>query len=371
MQQLNLESIATKTYPNSFEQLEQCLANGRDIYLFGGIRNSCTLASATRNFLDSRGIEIKGHLAESAFIPSATYKGKPFYALEEWSGDKNVNIIIGTTDVKAKAKMLKELGFKNLYFLNPFQDLLYRESCSKDFKEFFLTHQDRFQATYDCLSDDLSRTIMRGYLQARIYNNYDILAQTYDKNNYFTSPLSFGQNEVFVDCGAYDGDTCLEFVKNVPNYVHIYAFEPDTKILPKLQENTKNLRCTIVPKGAYEREDVLHFSIGSNGDSTITTQADEHTISIPTQSIDNVVPKNLKGGGNIYIKMDIEGGELSALKGAEETIKRYKPKLGICVYHKREDLITIPQYILSLNKDYKLYLRNRTPVAEDTILLAF
>ncbi|MBR7117999.1 MAG: FkbM family methyltransferase [Helicobacteraceae bacterium] len=66
--------------------------------------------------------------------------------------------------------------------------------------------------------------------------------------------------------------------------------------------------------------------------------------------------------------MDIEGAELEALSGARETIKKYNPKLTICIYHKFEDLITIPQYILSLNKNYKLYLRNRQGVGEDTIL---
>lgn len=67
--------------------------------------------------------------------------------------------------------------------------------------------------------------------------------------------------------------------------------------------------------------------------------------------------------------MDIEGAELSALKGAERTIREHKPKLAICVYHRREDLITLPRFILSLNPSYKLFLRNRNPLGEDTILL--
>ena len=68
--------------------------------------------------------------------------------------------------------------------------------------------------------------------------------------------------------------------------------------------------------------------------------------------------------------MDIEGGELNALKGAKETITTYRPNLAICMSHRREDFITLPQFILSLNPHYKLYLRNRNPLAEDTILFA-
>ena len=68
--------------------------------------------------------------------------------------------------------------------------------------------------------------------------------------------------------------------------------------------------------------------------------------------------------------MDIEGAELEALKGAEETIKRYRPKLAICVYHKPEDIVEIPKYILNINPDYKLYLRHYSDNAGETVLYA-
>lgn len=68
--------------------------------------------------------------------------------------------------------------------------------------------------------------------------------------------------------------------------------------------------------------------------------------------------------------MDIEGSELRALMGSEETIKKYKPKLAICIYHKREDLITIPQYIKIIVPEYKLYLRAHFPYVSETVLYA-
>jgi len=71
-----------------------------------------------------------------------------------------------------------------------------------------------------------------------------------------------------------------------------------------------------------------------------------------------------------FIKMDIEGSELEALKGAQNQIKVNKPKLAICVYHKETDLITIPQFILSLNPDYKLYLRHYGNFSTELVLYA-
>ena len=71
-----------------------------------------------------------------------------------------------------------------------------------------------------------------------------------------------------------------------------------------------------------------------------------------------------------FIKMDIEGSELAALKGCKKIITRNNPKLAICVYHKSEDLIEIPKFILSINPNYKLFLRNYAPSATETVLYA-
>lgn len=70
------------------------------------------------------------------------------------------------------------------------------------------------------------------------------------------------------------------------------------------------------------------------------------------------------------IKMDIEGSELKALKGAALTIKEHHPILAVCVYHKKEDLVTIPQYIKSLCPKYRLYLRNYSRYSQELVLYA-
>jgi hypothetical protein len=71
-----------------------------------------------------------------------------------------------------------------------------------------------------------------------------------------------------------------------------------------------------------------------------------------------------------FIKMDIEGAELAALHGAEQTLKRFRPKLAITVYHQLADFWEIPQYIESLGLGYRFYLRHFTIHAEETVLFA-
>lgn len=71
-----------------------------------------------------------------------------------------------------------------------------------------------------------------------------------------------------------------------------------------------------------------------------------------------------------FIKMDIEGSELEAIKGCKEHIKRDKPILAICVYHKPEDIVDIPLYILSLRSDYRFMMRHYSTKNSETVLYA-
>ena len=71
-----------------------------------------------------------------------------------------------------------------------------------------------------------------------------------------------------------------------------------------------------------------------------------------------------------FIKMDIEGSELRALKGAKKTIIRDNPKLAICIYHKPWDVYEIAEYILSIVPDYKLFIRHYDYYPQETVLYA-
>lgn len=79
----------------------------------------------------------------------------------------------------------------------------------------------------------------------------------------------------------------------------------------------------------------------------------------------------LQGKKCTFLKMDIEGSELNALKGAAETIKKWKPRLAICIYHKPEDIIEIPLYVKKLVPEYKLKMRQYSTYFYDTVMYAY
>lgn len=83
-----------------------------------------------------------------------------------------------------------------------------------------------------------------------------------------------------------------------------------------------------------------------------------------------VLDEFLRGERVTFIKMDIEGAELDALRGASQIIKEQKPKLAISVYHRDDDIVAIPKLLTGLRPDYKLYLRHYSLLLNETVLYA-
>lgn len=147
-------------------------------------------------------------------------------------------------------------------------------------------------------------------------------------------------------------------------YKKIYSFEPEKskhqEFLKKFAE-MKNIK--LKPYGLWSKRGVLRFNAQDNVSSGISENGN---IEIPVISID----ESLEGEPASFIKMDIEGAELNALKGAKETIRKYKPKLAICVYHKPLDIVEIPLYIKELVPEYNIYLRHYHYGASETVCYA-
>lgn len=177
---------------------------------------------------------------------------------------------------------------------------------------------------------------------------------------YFDLEFPLDENEVFVDAGVYDGFSSISFAKKVNGkYRGIYAFEPDEKSFVRSECNFKkaNLDVKLVEKGLWNDNDILTLSIHPTGNSriAINQSASQQYKSISVTTLDDYFKD--KEDKPTFIKMDIEGAELNALIGGENIIREYKPKLAICVYHKPEDLLQIPQLLVSYRPDYKIFMR--------------
>lgn len=192
-----------------------------------------------------------------------------------------------------------------------------------------------------------------------------------NKDQYFDLPKLKNHlidDEVFVDVGAFDGQTSVNFVQWEGRCRKIFAMEPDPQNIEKCVKalDAIGAEYEMLPFGAWNKQEQLSFSAGLNGGSHVGDNqlgTDEKQIIIDVAKIDDLIQEKVS-----FIKMDIEGAEINALKGAESTIKTYKPKLAICVYHKKEDIWEIPKLILSYVPEYKLYLRHYSLAKGETVL---
>jgi len=236
---------------------------------------------------------------------------------------------------------------------------------------FFTQNAERVNAITNLLADEQSKKIYSGIVKFRQTHNKKDYPKIKPECEYFFSDLKLSKNEVFIDCGAYIGDTIDEFLKRRPiEYKQIIAFEPDTKNFTELKKkHGSNPKITLINAGTYDKEGEILFK-EQGGCSRITEENSSEQndlVSVQVKKIDNLNLDNVS-----FIKMDIEGAELNALKGAEKTILKNKPKLAICIYHSDEDMINIAEYINNLIPEYKLYVRHYSfyPIASETVLYA-
>ena len=189
-------------------------------------------------------------------------------------------------------------------------------------------------------------------------------------NQYFVQPLvPLTDEESFVDVGAFDGDTITAFLNAVGGkYQHIHAFEMSkrnyARLSRKVQEDPRcdARRISIYPYGASDQDGTARY----HENNTSSVFSDDGTETAQFRRLDDV----LKDQRVTFIKMDIEGAEPLALKGAEQIIRAQQPKLAICTYHRAEHLWEIPAMIRQMNPAYKIYFRHHDKDEMETVCYA-
>jgi FkbM family methyltransferase len=181
--------------------------------------------------------------------------------------------------------------------------------------------------------------------------------------------LKFLDNKDFIDCGAYIGGSAIIFEKYY-NPRKIYAFEPEKENYAHMLNAIKfNDLKKVVPIeiGVGSKEEKVSFLPMQSLSKVISDDSDNK---IEISTLDKYVfDRNLDVG---LIKMDVEGFELNALKGAERTINQFKPVLSLSIYHNAEQFINVIKFVKELALDYKIIIRHLSdiPIIE-TYLIAW
>ena len=233
-------------------------------------------------------------------------------------------------------------------------------------KTYTAHHKEEINAVAGMFADAHSQTLYRQFWH-NLMHGIPLDFSLCSAPPYFGNDVigALCDNEVFVDAGACDGEEIDRALRKNPR-VHIIVFEPDprsAKTLRKKYAARSNL--TIHECALWNQEERLFFlgdcdtprmsEINAAGDYVI------HAV-----ALDDV----LRGENISLLKMDIEGAEYNALRGARNSIAKHLPKLAICVYHSIEDYVRIPQLIASWELPYSYYFRQHSATNTESVFYA-
>ncbi|MCM3135738.1 FkbM family methyltransferase [Paenibacillus polysaccharolyticus] len=257
-----------------------------------------------------------------------------------------------------------QIGFNasDIYFIpfNVTRALEFSKECK--------TNSSRCIEVMSLLQDNLSKSNYYDFIESVLKLKALSVPWFDERWQYLASELfELTADDYVIDCGAYTGDTVIQFSSMYPKLRGITAFEPAPETFEILRDSIKKVN---IPVKA------LNKAVGDTCGSTffylsddplghrITDNVSEVTIEVTTldSELTDIVPT--------YIKMDVEGYELAALRGAQETIKKHRPILAVCLYHKGEDLYEIPLYLQNQLTDYHFFIRKYSKHPYELVLYA-
>jgi FkbM family methyltransferase len=228
----------------------------------------------------------------------------------------------------------------------------------------------RIREVFNLYSDEESRQLFLANLSWKIHLNFDYLPKPNFNNQYFLNELyDINDTEVFVDCGAYNGDTITNLLRQNNKLTQIVAFEPDSSNIHQLREYIATLDDTL-----QRKINIFPYAVGNKKEKVFFEASGAPWSFVKEDGLTEVecviLDESLYELKPTFLKFDIEGGEMDALRGSNKIIRDFKPIVAVSVYHKPSDLWDIPLYLNSLSSNYNFYLRSHDYDSIDTVCYA-
>ena len=221
--------------------------------------------------------------------------------------------------------------------------------------DFYNAHVDELERVRTILADEQSVRTFDDIIAARITGDVKYLKDC-EVTQEEADALVSDCRGLFVDLGAYNGDTVQRYAPMLPSSDGIIAVEPDSRNMRKLKENTSDFSSVEYVQAFVSDKEETVLTGRNLGRGTSAGKGSN--IELDTVTINGITNGRPVG----FIKFDVEGSELAALNGGAETIAAYKPYMNIACYHRSEDLFALPLKVLDINPDYKIYMRHTSSV---------
>lgn len=334
---------------------------GKPIVLYGMGNGADKIISV----LESKGMEHADVFASDDFVRGQFFHGKKVLRLsevEEKYEDFNILVSFGSSLPSVMDKIKDIAAHHTLYA----PDVPVAGENLFD-AEFFYKNEEKILKARTLLADERSREVydelIRYKLDGRI-THFDI---TDREGGVFGDTLSGGY-EVYCDLGAYTGDTVEEALSRFPEIKKIIAFEPSPKTFSKLQNNTARFSdkdMTLVNACAWNENGTAVFTDGSGRNSTLAGSKEQKGKTLSGAKIKEIATATPDSymdfsGKTLLIKFDVEGAEKEAIEGSQKVILSNLTELCVSLYHRSEDIFSLPLLIHKLLPDHKLFIE-KTP----------
>ncbi len=304
---------------------------------------------------ENLGISVSSVCASDGFVRKRTFRGfevKSISALE--SEFKDFIIVLAfASPLPEVINNIKNLSLRHKVIMPSvpvFGDNIFN-------KDFLKNNIQEIEKAYSLLSDEKSKSVFENIIRFQFTGDLNYCFDCESQKDEAFEILNLGENESFLDLGAYRGDTIKEFLHYADSYSQIIAVEPDKRTFKKLQTYCENLEnCTTLNNAVWNKSQELFFD-GNKGRGGSAKDTGETIHSITVDELSE------KHGKFTYINIDVEGAEKEMLQGASKSLQQYKPKLCMAVYHRSEDIFALVNQINEINDDYKIHLRHHPHIS--------
>lgn len=343
--------------PAEHEALDRLLSLGRGPkYALGRNVYSASVAAA---------VALDGIIDD--FTTESSFQGLPVVKTTDVSRDAVVVSCVVDARPLTALRRLRDAGIRaNLdYFTltrrqpGRFRPVAYFADSELD----IAAHPDRYEWLHQRLADDESREILRKVVAFRATGDLRHMEgfSCVADRQYFEPFLRLGAGTRFADGGGFDGQTVLDFHRHCPDHGAVHYFEPSAATMATAQ---RRLACVpdieFIQQGLFDHEARLRFDSSAGPASRLCEEGGDE---IAVTTLDSAVQTPVD-----FLKLDVEGAECSALRGAARHIREDHPALAVCVYHRQSDFWEVPQIVLSIRDDYDVYLRHYTEGVLETVM---
>ena len=303
-----------------------------------------------------KNIPVRGVFASDDFVRGQSFRGFPVKTYRDIKNDFSEPVILVSFATRLDSVL------KKIYNLHE-TDELYAPDVpvfggGLFDSAYFSKHFDKFCAVYDLLADQTSREVYYRVLEYKLTGRIEPLkcCET-SPDEAYRNIIRPQKGSVYVDIGAYNGDTLSEYVSYAGREICAYAFEPDARNYKKLCETVETLclsNAHLYNLAAWNEKTELTFYARSGRNSAGTTShKGAKARAVPADRADVYLPQ-----GADFVNIDAEGSDMQVLLGLTQTIRTSRPTVSCALYHRNEDMFAIPLYLAGQYQHFHMYVRH-------------